>query len=230
MRLVHKLSATPLEPETAGRLGACLGRLLSVEVPVAPGFVIEMAGWSLNRSNRLGRALPATITQQMHEAASELDAAERLWVRAAPLSGHGPERWVAHSELAGVVRDVLRAAPLPTAVVVQARAPAPGRGTAVTRDPRRGTVWPSGRFHCGDRTVDLDALTRSRPEMGVRLRSGLGRIESVFKDVCEVSFSLAGERLWFDDVRRLRHSPEAAQQLVDIGLRRRREDVLGSSG
>jgi hypothetical protein len=228
VRLVHKLSATPLEPEMAGRLGACLGRLLSVDLPVAPGFVIGIAGWSLTRVGGVGGALPAAVVDEIREAASELDAREPLWVRAAPLSGRGPERWVPCGELDLAVHEVFVAARLPVAIVVQARARARGHGTAVTRDPRRGTVWPSGEFRSDGHAVDLDALSRRSPEIGVQLRSGLGRIESLYKDVCEVSFSLAGERLWFDDIRRLRHSREAAQQLVDIGLRRRREDVLGS--
>lgn len=228
--MVHDLSATPLEPEMAGRLGACLGRLLSVDVPVAPGFVIGMGAWSLCRVGEADWALPGTVVDQVRAAAARLGADEPRWLRAAPLAGHGPERWVASNALERAVEEQFVAAPLPTAIVVQARGPARGHGTAVTRDPRRGTVWPSGRFRGEEGTVDLDALSRSSPEIGVQLRSGLGRIESLYKDVCEVSFSLVGDRLWFDDVRRLRHSSEAAQQLVDIGLRRRREDVPGSSG
>ena len=230
MRLVHPLSAPPLEPDVVGLLGACLGGFLSLDLPVAPGFAIGTAAWHLDRVCGADWGLPETVSEQVGEALAELDTEGPVWVRASPLSGRDGERWVRAPELEGAVQQLFDRSALPTAVVVQARAPAGGWGKALTRDPLRGTVWPTGEFRTVESAMDLDAFSRWMPQVAVELRSGLGRIESLYKTVCEVSFSLADGTLWFDDARPLRHSPEAGRRLTEAGLRRPQAGVPGSSG
>ena len=121
---------------------------------------------------------------------------------------------------------------VPTAVVVQARSsaegkPPSGQGRAFTRDPLRGTVWPTGEFRSGRSVMSLDALSRWVPAAGLQLRSALARIESLHRSVSEVSFTLEAGELWIDDARPARHSRAAARcASPSPGSGRRRQPAL----
>ena len=108
-------------------------------------------------------------------------------------------------------------------MIVQARTyaegkPPSGHGRAFTRDPLRGTVWPTGEFRSGRSVMSLDALSRWLPAVGLQLRAALARVESLHRSVCEVSFTLEAGRLWIDDARPVRHSRAAADRLAQSGL------------
>jgi hypothetical protein len=119
--------------------------------------------------------------------------------------------------------SIVARAGVPTAVIVQVRTyaegPSPsGHGKAFTRDPLRGTVWPTGEFRNGRSVMSLDSLSRWVPAAGVQLRAALARVESLHRSVCEVSFTIEAGRLWIDDARPVRHSRAAADRIAQAGL------------
>ena len=83
MRFVHALHAGALSADVAGLLGARLGGLISVGLPVAPGFVIGTAAWHLSRVLGEGWDVPASVAEEVRRALGELDD-RLLSVRAAP--------------------------------------------------------------------------------------------------------------------------------------------------
>jgi hypothetical protein len=136
-------------------------------------------------------------------------------------------------QLEAALQSIVEQAHVPTAVIVQARTyaegkPPAGRGRAFTRDPKHGTVWPTGEFRSGRSVMSLDALSRCAPGVGVELRAALGRVESLHASVCEVCFTLEAGRLWIDDAQPTRHSRAAADRLAQSGLTRERAAGLGS--
>jgi hypothetical protein len=76
--------------------------------------------------------------------------------------------------------------------------------------------------------MDMDSFSRWMPQVGLELRTALARIESRYRSVCEVTFSLAAGSLWFDDVQPMRHSREAAARIAEAGLTRLPARALGS--
>ena len=84
MRFVHSLHAGALSADVAGLLGARLGGLVSLDLPVAPGFVIGTAAWHLWRVCGPGWDLPASVAEEVDSALAELDGGA-LTVRAAPV-------------------------------------------------------------------------------------------------------------------------------------------------
>ena len=208
MTLVRPLTAPPLAPDVVGVLGARLAELVALELPVAPGFVVGTAAWHLARLVGDGWGLPETVAEPVRAARAALDGSPPLLLRAAPATpgvAAAPARAVGRGEpLEPALQALIAGAPTPTAVVVQAEADPEGRGTAYTRDPLGGGVWPTGRYRAGRSTVDLDRLSRRLPAVGLELRRALARVESAHGCVCEVDFTLAGGRLWVDDARPLR--------------------------
>jgi hypothetical protein len=225
VRFVHDLHAGALSADVAGLLGARLGGLISLELPVAPGFVIETAAWHLSRV--LGEAwnVPETVAEEVRDALGELDG-RLLAVRAAPAVPGVPAGppWTPPAEqLELALGSIARQAPVPTAVIVQAHTcaegkPPCGHGRAFTRDPQHGTVWPVGEFRSGRSVVSLDELSRWLPAVGLQLRTALARVESLHRTVCEVSFTVEAGRLWIDDARPTRHSRAAAERIAQSGL------------
>jgi len=226
VRFVHSLHAGALSADVAGLLGSRLGGLVSLDLPVAPGFVIGTAAWHLWRVCGPGWDLPASVAEEVGRALEELDG-ELLTVRAAPVvSGvaSGPPVLSLAEQLDAALRPIIGDSRVPTAVVVQARTsaegtPPSGQGTAFTRDPLRGTVWPTGEFFSGRSVMSLDALNRWVPAAGLQLRSALSRIESLHRSVSEVSFTLEAGELWINDARPARHSRAAADRVAQSGLR-----------
>jgi hypothetical protein len=208
-----------------GLLGARLGGLISLELPVAPGFVVDTAAWHRCRLRGGGSVLPATLVDEVRGALAELDG-RVLTVRAAPAMpavAPGPPRTTHADQLEALLRSLLEHAGVPTAVIVQARTSAEGRrpsghGRAFTRDPLRGTVWPTGEFRSGPSIMSLDALSRRVPAAGLQLRTALARVESLHRTVCEVAFTIEAGRLWIDDARPVRHSHAAAARIAQAGL------------
>jgi len=209
----------------AGLLGARLGGLISLDLPVAPGFVVGTAAWHLCHLCGDRCDLPAALVEQVREALGELDRGV-LTVRAAPpmqAVAAGLPRTTKADQLEEVLRSLIEHAGVPIAVVVQARtsaegSPPSGCGRAFTRDPLRGTVWPTGEFRCGRSVMSLDALSRRLPAAGLQLRAALARVESLHRTVCEVSFTIEEGRLWIDDARPVRHSRAAAQRIAHAGI------------
>jgi hypothetical protein len=206
--LVRPLSAPPLGPAVVGTLGARLSELVALELPVAPGFVVGTGAWHMTRMIGEGWGLPETVAEPVRAAREQLDGAPPLVVRPAPAVGGAeaaPARAVGRDEpLEPAIQALLAASPTPTAVVVQARAYPEGRGTAYTRDPLGGGVWPTGEYRTARSTVDLDRLSRRLPAVGLELRRALARVESAHGCVCALDFTLAGGRLWVDDARPVR--------------------------
>ena len=258
MRFVHPLHGGALSADVAGLLGARLGGLISLDLPVSPGFVLGTAVWHLFRLYEDGRHLPATVAEEVHRALEELDVG-LLAVRAAPATrdaAPGPPvldvglsdssfealaartslgyarrsyralelpRATRSEQLDAALSSILERATGPTAVIVQARTfaegkPPSGQGRAFSRDPLRGTVWPTGEFRSGRSVMSLDALSRWVPPVGVQLRSALSRAESLHRSVCEVNFTVEAGRLWIDDARRVRHSRAADESIAEAGL------------
>lgn len=226
MRFVHPLAGRALAADVVGALGARLGKLASVDVPVAPGFVVATAAWHLTRLMGDGWGLPGAVSEQVDAALAELAGDAPVTVRAAPVlpeAAAGAPTLTRRDELEGVLRAELEAAPLPSAVVVQRRAHAvdgapSGRGVAYTRDPVGGGVWPVGRFRWGASTIDIDIdeLSRRLPAVGIALRSALARIESLDRDLRRVSFTLEDGRLWFDDAEPVPSDALGRQPSLDL--------------
>ena len=220
---MHALHDGARAAEVAGLLGARLGSLISLDLPVAPGFVIGTAAWQLARLLGEGWELLPTVAEEVRNALGELDG-DLLTVRAAPaLPGAAASPpWATPAErLEAVLESIARHAAVPTAVIVQAHAeglPPSGHGRAFTRDPLRGTVWPVGEFRSGRCVMTLDGLSRWTPAAGLQLRAALSRVESLQRGVSEVSFTLEAGRLWIDDARPARHSRVAAERIADAGL------------
>ena len=110
---MHALHDGALAADVAGRLGARLGGLISLDLPVAPGFVIGTAAWHLSRL--LGEAweLPATVAEEVRGALGELDG-DLVTVRAAParpgVAGGPP--WATPGErLEAVLESIARQPP-----------------------------------------------------------------------------------------------------------------------
>ena len=149
---MHSLHASALSADVAGLLGARLGGLVSLDLPVAPGFVIGTAAWHLYRLCGPAWRLPASVAEEVGGGVRELDG-RLLAVRAAPALPHvatgSPVRVGRDDEqLEAALCAILEHSAVPTAVVVQANTPAEGEppsghGRAFTRDPLRGTVWPT---------------------------------------------------------------------------------------
>jgi hypothetical protein len=147
-------------------------------------------------------------------------------VRAAPARrtvAPGLPRTIHAEQLEAVLRAMIEHAGVPTAAIVQARTdaegtPPSGHGRAFTRDPLRGTVWPTGEFRSGRSVMSLDALSRWVPAAGVQLRATLAAVESLHRSVCEVSFTIEAGRLWIDDAGPVRHSRAAADRIAQAGL------------
>ena len=224
MRLVRPLHGGALSADVAGLLGARLGGMISLDLPVAPGFVVGTAAWHLCRLYGDGWDLPAALVEEVRDALGALDRSV-LTVRPAPSLAVAPgvPRTTHADQLEDVLRSLIEHAGVPIAVIVQGRASADGRapsghGRAFTRDPLRGTVWPSGEFRSGNSLVSLDALSRRAPAAGLQLRAVLARVESLHRTVCEVSFTIEAGRLWIDDVRPVRHSRAAAERIAQAGL------------
>ena len=222
---MHPLHGVALSADVAGVLGARLGALISLDLPVAPGFILGTAAWHLCRLYGDGRHLPATVAEEVGRGLGELDH-QVLAVRAAPAVqavAPGPPRTTHPEQLEAVLGSMLGRAGVPTAVVVQARSDAEGRppsghGRAFTRDPLRGTVWPTGEFRSGRSVMNLDAFCRWVPAAGVQLRAALAGAESLHRSVCEVCFTIEAGRLWIDDARPVRHSRAAADRIAQAGL------------
>ena len=233
---MYSLHARAFSADVAGLLGARLGGLVSLDLPVAPGFVIGTSAWHLWRVCGEAWGLPASVGEDVRHGLRELDG-DVLAVRAAPvLAGAGagsPVVRVAPDRLEAALRPILGRSRGPTAVVVQARtradgAPPSGHGRAFTRDPLRGTVWPTGEFRSGRSVMSLDALSRWAPEAGVQLRAALSRVETLHRSVCEVTFTLEAGRLWIDDAWPARHTRAAADRVAQAGLTQAPAAGLGS--
>jgi hypothetical protein len=259
VRFVHSLHAGALSADVAGVLGARLGGLISLDLPVAPGFVIGTAAWHLWRVSGPPSNLPDSVTDEVRQAHAELGGS-LLVVRASPalagvasrppvldvgLTDDGFETLAKRTsscyarrsfrelerprvsraeQLEAVLRSIIGDSGVPTAVIVQARTyaegkPPSGHGRAFTRDPVRGTVWPTGEFRSGSSVMSLDALSSWLPAVGLQLRAALARVESLQRNVCEVCFTLEAGRLWIDDARPARHSRAAADRIAQSGLR-----------
>ena len=222
---MHPLHGVALSADVAGLLGARLGGLISLDLPVAPGFIVGTAAWHLRRLDANGRDLPATVAGEVRHGLAELDQ-RVLAVRAAPILpsvAPGPPQTTHAEQLEAVLGAMIARAGVPTAVVVQARSDAGGRppsghGRAFTRDPLRGTVWPTGEFRSGRSVMSLDAMSRRAPAAGVQLRAALAGAESLHRSVCEVSFTIEAGRLWIDDARPVWHSRAAAERIAQAGL------------
>ena len=147
--------------------------------------------------------------------------------------------WPEHArdQLAQAVSSLLKAAPTPTAVVVQARTfgagtEPSGSGRVFSRDPVGGAIGPFGEFRPGaDRLngseqrsglVGMDSLRRHSPAAAAALCSGLASIEVIHHDMCEVEFTLEAGQLFVHDARPGPRTSRAAVQiavdLVDAGL------------
>jgi hypothetical protein len=83
VRFVHSLHAGALSADVAGVLGARLGGLISLDLPVAPGFVIGTAAWRLWRVYGPSWDLPVSVTEEVRQGLAEIDGG-LLAVRAAP--------------------------------------------------------------------------------------------------------------------------------------------------
>jgi hypothetical protein len=209
--LVRPLDAPPLAPDVVGVLGARLSELLALELPVAPGFVVGTAAWHLaHLIADDGWGLPETIAGPVRAARARLEGSPPLVLRPAPAAPGGeaaPAREVASSEpIEPALQALLSSAPRPIAIVVQACDGSEGRGSAYTRDPLGGGVWPVGEYRGRSATVNLDCLSRRLPAVGLELRRALARVEAAQRCVCQVDFTLARGRLWIDDARPVRRA------------------------
>jgi hypothetical protein len=83
VRLVHSLLGPPLDTNVVGALGARVGELASVNVPVSPGFVVGTAAWHLDRVLGDDWGLSAAISEEVAAALAQFDEDILFSVRAA---------------------------------------------------------------------------------------------------------------------------------------------------
>ncbi|MCZ3385387.1 MAG: pyruvate, phosphate dikinase, partial [Actinomycetia bacterium] len=107
-----------------------------------------------------------------------------------------------------------------------------GTGVAFTRDPASGAAGAYGDYLpnaqgedvvSGIRnTMSLDDLARRHPEQHAELLANMSRLETHYRDLCDIEFTIERGRLWMLQTRVGKRTPEAAFriaiQLVDEGL------------
>ncbi len=107
-----------------------------------------------------------------------------------------------------------------------------GTGVAFTRDPASGAAGAYGDYLpnaqgedvvSGIRnTMSLDDLAQRHPEQHDELLAHMHRLETHYRDLCDIEFTIERGRLWMLQTRVGKRTPEAAFriaiQLVDEGL------------
>ena len=107
-----------------------------------------------------------------------------------------------------------------------------GTGVAFTRDPASGAAGAYGDYLpnaqgedvvSGIRnTMSLDDLAQRHPEQHADLLANMNRLETHYRDLCDIEFTIERGRLWMLQTRVGKANPEAAFriaiQLVDEGL------------
>ena len=107
-----------------------------------------------------------------------------------------------------------------------------GTGVAFTRDPASGAAGAYGDYLpnaqgedvvSGIRnTMSLDDLAQRHPEQHDELLANMNRLETHYRDLCDIEFTIERGRLWMLQTRVGKRTPEAAFriaiQLVDEGL------------
>ncbi len=107
-----------------------------------------------------------------------------------------------------------------------------GTGVAFTRDPASGAAGAYGDYLpnaqgedvvAGIRnTMSLDDLAQRHPEQHAELLDHMNRLETHYRDLCDIEFTIERGRLWMLQTRVGKRTPEAAFriaiQLVDEGL------------
>ncbi|MCZ3389677.1 MAG: pyruvate, phosphate dikinase [Actinomycetia bacterium] len=107
-----------------------------------------------------------------------------------------------------------------------------GTGVAFTRDPASGAVGAYGDYLpnaqgedvvSGIRnTMSLDDLAQRHPQQHADLLANMNRLETHYRDLCDIEFTIEQGRLWMLQTRVGKRTPEAAFriaiQLVDEGL------------
>ncbi|MFC4463537.1 pyruvate, phosphate dikinase [Streptomyces xiangluensis] len=110
--------------------------------------------------------------------------------------------------------------------------PDSGSGVAFTRDPATGARGVYGDYLSNAQgedvvagirnTVPLDELGRLNPEAFAQLRDHMGMLETHYRDLCDIEFTIERGRLWMLQTRVGKRTAEAAfaiaAELVDEGL------------
>ncbi len=209
------------------------GLVARTDMPFAWRAYVELLCAFCTRVHGLTEAaVDATVAKAGAGAAAQVQALKCM------VAGAG-RPWPEHArdQLAQAVSALLKAAPTPTAVVVQARTfgagtEPSGSGRVFSRDPVGGAIGSFGEFRPGaDRLngseqrsglVGIDSLRRHSPAAAAALCSGLASVEVIHHDMCEVEFTLEAGQLSLDDARPGPRTSRAAVQiavdLVDAGL------------
>ena len=107
-----------------------------------------------------------------------------------------------------------------------------GTGVAFTRDPASGTPGAYGDWLINAQGEDvvagirntqtLDDLAVVMPKVHSELMDVMNRLESHYRDLCDIEFTVENERLWILQTRVGKRTPEAAfriaMQFVDEGV------------
>ncbi|MDQ0958119.1 pyruvate,orthophosphate dikinase [Streptomyces sp. B4I13] len=110
--------------------------------------------------------------------------------------------------------------------------PDSGSGVAFTRDPATGARGVYGDYLSNAQgedvvagirnTVPLDALKHLNPEAYVQLRDHMGMLETHYRDLCDIEFTIERGKLWMLQTRVGKRTAEAAfaiaAELVDEDL------------
>jgi pyruvate,orthophosphate dikinase len=102
-----------------------------------------------------------------------------------------------------------------------------GTGVAFTRNPSTGEPAPCGDFlFCaqgddvvggGSRTLPLQAFEQAMPDVYRELASAMDRLETYYRDMCDIEFTVERGRLWLLQARVGKRSPLAAPRIaVDL--------------
>ncbi|MFC4463670.1 pyruvate, phosphate dikinase [Streptomyces xiangluensis] len=122
--------------------------------------------------------------------------------------------------------------------------PDSGSGVAFTRDPATGARGVYGDYLSNAQgedvvagirnTVPLDELGRLNPEAFAQLRDHMGTLESHYRDLCDIEFTVERGKLWMLQTRVGKRTAEAAfaiaAELVDEGLISADEGLARVSG
>jgi pyruvate,orthophosphate dikinase len=234
MSRLHPLTADLDEPaEVIGAKARGLVELLRLGLPVPPGFVIPAGHFPPDldlpdlglpdlglMAVRSGAAvsMPGMMDTILDVDRDRLPAA----VREVFASWHTP-RATTYREIHGISHH------LGTAVIVQAMVHGDGAGVAYSRNPNTGSRTPYGDIvfgRHGDAVVSGESVTQPLSDLEPAVRdalvAALHRIETHYRDACQVEFAFQAGRLWLLQVRpgglTGRAAVRVAVDLVDEGL------------
>ncbi len=177
----------------------------------SPGGLLAAADCLISHADKQGKPIPQTVSEQLHGA---IETIFRSW--------NSPRAKIFRDH-EGIPND------LATAVTVQSMVfgnlgDRSGSGVIFTRDPTTGEARPFGDYLARAQGEDvvagthavhsLDALRDQLPAVHTHLLRALAQLETHYRDMCEVEFTISDAQLFLLQTRIGRRSPLAAVRIA----------------